>query len=292
MKLIITADWHIRATRPRCRIDIDWMQTQRKALTHIVEIAKEKEATVMVVGDLFHSNSDTNFECIQLIQKMADELGGLYILAGNHDLPFHNSENIEKSAIGVLLNSSNVHLIKDFFSAMEKSFSASNFDEQDYKNANFVFKHTLVFPDEKSIPPNCKGMIAKEMLDEFPNSKWIFSGDYHHNFHYLENGRYVVNPGCLLRQASDMKDYVCGVYYVDTDRESCEFIELGDDEDLVDDSYILNEDERNERIDLFVDKLKTTKITTLDFVENVKNAMLVNDFDSDFVDAVNEFLGV
>ena len=30
-KMIISADWHIRATKPRCRVDNDWLETQRKA---------------------------------------------------------------------------------------------------------------------------------------------------------------------------------------------------------------------------------------------------------------------
>ena len=61
MKLIITADWHIRATRPRCRIDNDWLETQRKALRQVLEISDKKGAPIMVVGDLFHSNSELFF---------------------------------------------------------------------------------------------------------------------------------------------------------------------------------------------------------------------------------------
>ena len=90
MKLIVTADWHIRATKPRCRIDEDWIQTQQKALDQIVQISNKKRAPVFVVGDLFHSNSDTSFQCIQIVQQMADQLGELYVLCGNHDLPVEN----------------------------------------------------------------------------------------------------------------------------------------------------------------------------------------------------------
>ena len=96
MKVIITADWHIRATRPRCRIDENWIKTQELALSQLLEISCKKDAPIMVVGDLFHSNSDTSFECINMVQKLADKLGELYILAGNHDLPYHSSENIDK----------------------------------------------------------------------------------------------------------------------------------------------------------------------------------------------------
>ena len=93
MKFICTADWHIRATRPRCRIDENWIETQVKVLRQLAKISDERNAPIIVVGDLFHSNSDTSFECINMVQKLADYLGELYMLAGNHDLPYHSSEN-------------------------------------------------------------------------------------------------------------------------------------------------------------------------------------------------------
>jgi len=298
MKIIVTADWHIRATKPRCRIDEDWMETQLNALNQIQKISEEKNAPVMVVGDVFHSNSDTSFECLRLVQYIADRLGELYVLAGNHDLPYHNSENLNKSAIGVLLNSNKVHLIKDYFEKLHFNtdekilFSASNFDEQDYKNAKFVFKHVLCFPDVKSIPQNVDAITAKELLDEFPNAEWIFIGDYHHNFHYEKNGRHVINPGCILRQASDFKDYQCGVYCVDTDKNEIEFIPIIDKERFIDDSYILKQEEREQRIESFVDKLKDTKNISLDFIDNVHKAIQENRLESDVVDMIEELLEV
>lgn len=296
MRGIITADWHIRATRPRCRIDDDWMGTQRNALAQIKKISVKKDAPVFVVGDLFHSNSDTSFECIQLVQCLADELGELYILAGNHDLPYHSSENINKSAIGILLNSNNIASIREFnlwvLNHKDVTCSCSNFDEVDDNDAEIVFKHTLVFPDLKSLPPNVDAITSKELLEEFSNAKWIFTGDYHRNFHYEKNGRHVVNPGCLLRQTSDMKNYKCGVYYVDTDENIVEFIPIIDNEEFVDDSYILKQEERENRIESFVDKLKNTKNISLDFVDNVHKAIIANKLNENMVRIIEELLEV
>lgn len=291
-KMIITADWHIRATMPRCRIDTDWINTQRKALNQIVKISEKKKAPVFVVGDLFHTNSDTSFECIWLVQQTAQNLNNLFVLAGNHDLPYHSSENIYKSAIGVLLKSQYVKPIKNYFVKEDIDVSAANFDEQDNKNAEVVFKHVLVFPDLKSLPPTVDALVAKDLLSEFPKAKWIFTGDYHHNFHYEKNGRHVINPGCLLRQASDMKDYKCGVYFVDTDEEIVEFIPIIDNEQFVDDSYILKEGERTERIESFVNKLKDTKNISLDFKDNVFRAMQQNEFSDDMKNMIEELMEV
>lgn len=294
MKLIITADWHLRATRPRCRIDEDWYATQRNAVKQVKNIALEKKCSVAIVGDIFNSNADTSFQCIQIIQDFAKELKdnnlSLYILAGNHDLPYHSSENIEKSAVGILFNSDNIFPIQDL-DKTGKEISAGNFDEE-VKNVKYVFRHILCFPDLKSLPPNVNAITAKELLVETPKAEWVFTGDYHHNFHYAKNGKNVVNPGCLIRQASDMKDYQCGVYFVDTEKDVAQFIPIIDKEQFVDDSYILKQEEREQRIESFVDKLKDTKNISLDFIDNVQKAITANKLSPEMINMLEELLEV
>ena len=214
MRMIITADWHIRNTRPRCRIDEDWIKTQQKALNQIAEICENKNAPLMVVGDIFNSNSDTSFECINMVQKLADRISGIYILAGNHDLPYHSSENINKSAIGVLLQSENIYKIEDY----SDEFSAPNFDEE-RNPMPYMFIHTLTIPS-KDKPEFIECETPESLLKKYPTAKWIFTGDYHKNFVYEKDGRYVINPGCLIRQVSDMKDYQCGVFWAQTEQHS------------------------------------------------------------------------
>lgn len=297
MRMIVTADWHIRNTRPRCRVDDDWMGTQRKALDQIADAAVKHNCPVYCVGDIFHSNSDTNFECMTIVQDFSNKLAShglvLGVLAGNHDLPYHNSDNIGRSAIGVLLQSYNIWYILDsVHDELQENISASNFDESDNRDAKFVFKHILCFPDVKSLPPNVDAVTAKDLLSMFPKARWIFTGDYHHNFHYEKNGRHVVNPGCILRQASDMKDYQCGVYYVDTDENKVEFIPIKDDDNFVDDSYIVKEKEKIARIEEFADSVTNVKKVSLDFLDNVEQSLLQQNFDDDLKDVIKELCNV
>lgn len=292
-KFIVTSDWHLRNQRPRCRKDEDWIDTQKKALKQILDAAIEKNCDVFLVGDIFHSANETTFEIVQIVQNFAKVLGehnlSLYVLFGNHDLRFHSSSYIDKSAVGILLQSENIYPISIF-----ENVSAPNFDEEPkyVEEVDYLFLHTLCFPDMKSVPPNVNATFAKELLEEYLHPKWIFTGDYHGNFHYEWNGRHVVNSGCLLRQVVDMKDHQCGVYYIDTDSEEVEFIPIKDDVELVDDSYIIEEKERDERIESFVDKLRQTDLVTLDYLENVEKALL-NDSISDKVkDVIRELLEV
>lgn len=291
MRLIITADWHLRATLPRCRVDNDWYETQKRAVEQVKNIAVAKKSSVAIIGDIFHSNSDTSFRTIQIVQDFAKELAKeklkCYILAGNHDLIYHSTSNINKSAIGILFNSENIYPI----SSLGDDVSAPNFDEA-VENKKFVFRHILCFPNVKSLPPNVDAVTASELLAETPKAKYVFTGDYHHNFHYEKNGRSVINPGCLLRQASDMKDYQCGVYFVDTEERIVSFVPIIDNELFVDDSYILKQNERTERIESFVDKLQNSELVSLDFVENVKSFMVQNKLEKELVLVVEELLGV
>ena len=288
MRFILTADWHLRATPPRCRIDKDWIETQRKALEQVYKYALGYKCSVFVVGDIFHSNSDVSFQCIQMVQDLADKLDkieqGLFILCGNHDLLYHSSQNIDKSAVGILLKSNNIYKISDF---NYHHVSAPNFDEK-AEDKEFLFIHKLVFPSLEAMPPNVSGGItAEELLTIYPYSDWIFTGDYHKAFHYnSSNMRHVVNPGCLICQATDFKDYTPCVYFINTDERIVKRLDIDDNKEYIDDSYILKQDEREKRLDDFISKVNGTKTMTLDFVENVENELSTGNYSKEFINEV------
>lgn len=278
MKGIITADWHLRATRPQCRIDEDWILTQKNALNQIKKYSEKYDCNVYCVGDLFHANSDVTFEVQNLVIDFANELCThghcLGIIAGNHDLPFHNSENIKRSAIGVILEARNVHYILDCVNdESQEDISAPNFDEE-VENKKFIFRHVLTFPNYKAVPFGVvDALTAKDLLEENRKAKWIFTGDYHRNFHYEKKGRHVINPGCLLRQASDFEDYQPVVYFVDTEKEIVKELPINDSLENMDTKYITVRNEREERISAFVESLSDSQVMTLDFVENVEKSL-------------------
>ena len=286
MRFIVSADWHLREDKPRCRVDEDWIGVQRRALRQLATYCEKYDCDLVVVGDLFHRS--TEFRMVRLVQSLAYRLSvrnlKLYYLAGNHDLLYHSTANLDRSAIGLLESTKNCFYISDLDFC---SVSAPNFDEECDDLKEHLFIHTLCFPDMKSMPPNVNAVCAKDLLEEHPRAKWIFTGDYHHSFHYEWNGRHVVNSGCLIRQAVDMKDYRCGAYFVDTDGNVVEFLPIEDDADMVDDAYIVDEKVRDERIGEFVDKLKGTKAVSLDFADNVEKALASSGLDDAVKDMVN-----
>ena len=269
MKSLVTADWHIRGTVPSC-VDAtpkEWMDLQREALENVLKIAESNHVqAIFVGGDLFHSDASTTFECIHLLQQFALACYGrgikFWVMAGNHDLPYHSSENLSKSAIGVLMGS---------YAVMDMHLcdwcKGSNFDIEDYGDAEVIFKHVLCIPrEDKPDFIDCK--TPDELLADYPHARLIFTGDYHKNFVYEQDGRKVINSGCLLRQAIDFRDYDPGVYVVDTDDGSVSFHSVRVEQKFTEDRDIKKE--RDEMIETFVNGISRQEVT-LDFISSLKD---------------------
>jgi len=299
IKAIITADWHLRDSRPRCRIDEDWFSFQMLMLSKIKDIAIEYDCPVICVGDIFNSNSDVSRELLISVAKWAEGLPkGLFLLAGNHDLLQHSIENLNKSAIGELLQARGVHELQNAYSS--KLVFAPHFGQEGYKEQPIVFEHILCFPDKKLIPMQKEGIMHPEaMLEKYKNAAYIFIGDYHRAFIYstidktTKHKRVVLNPGCLIRQAADLADYKPSVYFVDTENNKEKVIYLDDPNELVDDEYLIERDIKESRIAAFVEKIKSSEGITLDYVQNVLDRMEGNKVLKQAVkDLVIDLLGV
>lgn len=291
MRFICTADWHIRATRPICRTDEDWYLTQEKALDFVAGVAREHKCNIYIIGDIFDRNSDVTFRCLSMLQNMAKSLIAdnihVGVLAGNHDLLYHASENLDKSAIGVFLHSDNVFRISELEKA--NNVAAVDFD-QETLDKRIIFKHVLCFPHKKNIPYNVDALCADDLLKKYKKAEWIFTGDYHRAFHYEIEGRHVVNPGCLLRQAADMSDYAPCVLYIDTEKAIVKKYEVPDNVEFLNTDYLTRQGERETRIEQFAEKLAMTEKISLDYLDNVQKEMRVNKFTPELEKMINELI--
>lgn len=265
MKFILTADWHVRGERPRCRLDDDWIESQRNDINFVIDLANRLKLPIYNTGDIFDSARVSTSALNMVIECLKRLENDFFILPGNHDLLMHNYQNMRHSSIGVLTQ---------YFGELKDGLgvTAQPFGLDEQSDAEIRFMHRLVFPDEKSRPMEGCGQIAQEILDEFPNQKFIFTGDYHHHFIYENDGRYVVNPGCLNIQKADYIDYKPIVFIVDTDKASFEPVEIPVDASLATRDYLVD-DGWDERTDNLVVQIKTNTEVTLDFEVNLEEAM-------------------
>lgn len=280
MRFIFTADWHLRGDRPRCRLDSDWLDTQRQVIRFIGAECERRNCHLIIGGDIFHTPRIIPDVLNLLISELKEAPGiqRVHMMAGNHDLKYHLWENVESSSYGTLR-----HIFSDITEAGSilsvHGAIAFKFGQEEGKGERIVFTHQLVFPDEKAQPMPDIGKTAEQLLSEFPRAEWIFCGDYHHAFHFQKTQtkkstgeritRHVVNPGCITRQVADMADYLPQIFFIDTEIGEVTPIILPDVGDLVTDEYLRKEEERDERIEAFLSLIGSSESASLSFRDNL-----------------------
>lgn len=267
LEAIITGDWHLRNDVPICRPETqeEWIDLQFSKVRQIFEYAINHDLPILHTGDLFH-RSQPYYGVVGRFNELCKELKPeFYKLAGNHDLPYHNFDNVLNSG----WYSAYGEDIKDFYGG------AFHFGTKPTRlKAEIVFTHQLIFKTEKELPPMIDGKTAKDLLNEFSKAKYIFTGDNHKTFHYEKNDRHVINPGCLLRQSATEEDYNTGFYIVNTDTNKFDFHSIGDD-CLLNTNHLQKTKERDERIEAFISKVQASGQVSFNFTENL-NAKLLN----------------
>ncbi len=280
-KIICASDLHLRQDRPRCRIDSDWMETQKKALKQLAEYSHIYKCDIAIIGDVFHTYKVPN-EIINMFLSFTNEIyNNIGIMPGQHDLLFHSFEEINKSGFGVIwvkINSNNIKSL-DYYGRMYKWGTEEYIENSNNKN-DIYFIHQLTFENEESKPPNVEAVTAAELLRKYKEANFIITGDNHHKFYYKNNNRYVINIGSFLRTASDFIHYQPVVYFVDTEEEIVKELPIIDNEEMVTDAYIQKEKETNERLDAlfsYIERIKTDENidTDLDFKNALNKAIIL-----------------
>jgi DNA repair exonuclease SbcCD nuclease subunit len=274
-RFLASSDAHLTMLRPRCRIDDDWLGFQKNILSFIAKEANKRKCEVHHYGDLFDTAKVPDIIKTMFLEFAFSINKGIRVLAGNHSLPYHAWENVSDSSFGIIdeIVKSNNDKIKYFDDiGMYSHFN----EEMKGTETGLVFLHRLTFEKAKDMPPNIKASSAQDLLDKYPDSKYIFVGDMHKAFVYEKKGRYVINPGALFKSSADEKNYKPSIYFVDTDNDKIEQIFLPDVGEVVDDSYLRNEEEKVSRIEAFVEGIKKNGKISLSFLDNLESAIQKN----------------
>lgn len=275
MKILLTADWHIRGDRPRCRIDEDWIESQRQDIQAVVDIARrEKVDEAWVLGDLFHQPRAATEAVNMVLVGLKDlrEVCPVYILPGNHDLPYHDYGNLEQSSLGIVLKSFPELQTREDPSGLTLAAAPFGLDPVD-PHSDVWATHQLTFENDETKPPMAGGKIAQDLLDEAPNVRVVVTGDYHRGYVYTgADGRRVITPGCLNIQAADMDDYKPHVYIWDTatDQVTPHYLPINSVAIVTD--YLAAEKERDKRMDRCLEVATAAASVALSFTDNLKAA--------------------
>ncbi len=299
-KYLITGDWHLRSDTPICRTD-SFMEKQSECLNEVAFLARKYRVDAIInAGDTFHRPRPDHYQELEIMLYEIFKDITIYFIAGNHELLYHRVETINECSIGV------IGKYKNWMNRIQKisgdvCIDLFNFSQNikcpPYSASFFNIAVIHKFVAEKKVPFFIRdGIRAQVLLNENPDYNLIITGDNHHGFYYaLADGkqiRFVINPGCLNRQAADMKSYKPRCYIFDTETSHYDKIFLLDNrlEDVTEEHLIKNE-ERDERITAFVESLKTNRNISLSFEDNLKKFMEDNDLEKETENILLELMG-
>lgn len=286
MKVLLTADWHIRGDRPRCRVDEDWIGSQRQDIAAVRKVADVNNVDeVWILGDLFHQPRCATEAVVMVLDELKKFKVPVYVLPGNHDLPFHDYENLDRCSLGILLKSfPELHTLDEGDGYDSRGFTlvANPFGmDPESPICDVWATHRLVFKDDKSRPMKDLGQTAQELLDAAPSvGAMIVTGDYHHGYvHTGPDNRRVVTPGCLNIQVADMADYRPRVYIWDTmyDSVSIEYIGKEPAANVVTD-YLEVEKMRDDRMEKVLQVVGSSEGVSLSFMDNLEKELATGDY--------------
>lgn len=266
-KYIVTADIHLRNDRPVARIDEDWIQSQKEILDFIVQTANEKEANIVIGGDLFN----TSIVPVRIVNLFLSSIRKckykIYIMGGNHSLLHHQEGLIDDSSVGVLryVDGNIIYLTS------EEARTDGRYEHIAEINEEIAIVHTLCFKTEDNIPFGSNATHAQALLDKYPNYKYLFLGDNHTSFIYKDR---VFNPGCPIVQNAGMIEYRPSIYFVDAVNEVYEKVYTPDHPENLTSAHIEINNARKARLEDFITAIKKDKKLTLSFEDNLKVNMV------------------
>ena len=287
---ILCSDIHLREDQPVCRTD-DFWNTLWNKIRFISDLQKKFDCPVLHGGDLFHQWKPSplllTFASRYLPKKF-------FSIAGQHDLPNHSFELMEKSGINTLATTNVLTLLP----RVHYGFKPEDFHyEKDagiedwvgVKDRKILVWHKMAYQTPPY--PGATGGNAKQLLQKYSSYDLLLTGDNHQSFVEEYEGRILVNPGSLTRQTAAQIDHKPRVYLYYAETNTVEPIYLPI-EDVISREHIEVREERDSRLEAFIEHLNEDWDTTLSFEDNLKAFKDANEISEEVMNIIYKAINV
>lgn len=274
---IFCSDMHLREDVPTCFTG-DWDKEQWEAVMFISNLQTQYQCPVFNAGDLFHHWKPSPNLLTLAMQYLPKQF---YSIAGQHDLPQHNWELRFKSGIFTLVESGHV---KDEQNLHGFSVEFCHYGFEPKNRGKILLWHHLTYQTKPF--PGASGGMAEGILRKYPQFSLIVTGDNHQSFSVEYKGRLLVNPGNITRQTADQADFQprVALWYAETN--TIEWVNLPKQEGVISREHIEIKEERDKRIDSFIDQLNGDWSAGTSFEDNIEQFKNSNDIQPDVMDIV------
>ncbi len=265
MKFITCSDLHLTWKTPIARTD-NFLDTAIYKLSWLKE--NYPEYPLLIPGDIFDKARPEN--SILLIAKVKEVLKNTFCIPGNHDLSYHSLNYFDTSAYGILDAMINIDIrYKEFEDFILYGYPfGQEIEHVEKGNKPLVaMTHQLTF-EKTTIMDN--GVSALYLLQEYPEYDIIITGDNHTFFITEYAGRYVINPGSLLRMKADQINYQPKAIIYDEGK--IEEVDIPIEEDAV---QRFHRDDMNDiklakdQMELYLEMTKNTELELFEFKEKL-----------------------
>ncbi len=262
---ILTADWHLREDSPICRTDSNFLDTQIQKMQFIQKLQITHNCPVIHAGDLFHHWKPSPFLLTQAFRWLPEEF---YTIYGNHDLPQHNKALAEKTGLNTLISAGRINQLKgaDWGIGLNENLNEYVFEVEGRK---ILVWHVLTWKDNPPWP-GCQDPTAKELLEKLPQFDLIVTGHLHIPFVETVQNRVLVNPGPITRQTADQEHLQPKLFLWYSKTNSVEAVNIPIRKEAVSRDHIENKEERDYRIQAFIEKLNSEWEVGISFEANLE----------------------
>lgn len=263
--LILCSDFHLREDTPTCYIG-DYQEEQWNSVDFVSDLQKQYNCQVVHGGDLFDKWKPSPWLLRQTILHLPKEF---YTVYGQHDLPQHSLDQVDKCGINVLEAGNRLRVLSGCHWGQTPIFNEDIVELPCFENRELLVWHHLTYTQRPF--PGAAGGMAEGILRKYPQYDLIVVGDNHQSFTTTFEGRVLVNPGSLMRMDADQIDFKPSVYlwYADTNTVQRVFIPIK--QGVISREHIIVKEERDARIDAFVTRLDGDWEVSMSLDDNFKH---------------------
>lgn len=278
------ADLHFSHKPPLARAEADWYEIQENYWWQVVDTV-DKELPICICGDIF-DRSQPPLELVRFAINLFQSTNTkIYSVAGNHDLPNHNLDEMYRSAYGILVECDAVHdlyrwknaSIFDGTMTAKPTVNLYGFPcgcevkplENKLNGINVAIVHDYIWQGDRtgySGAPESK--LAAKRLDSFEGYDWVVTGDNHIPFHFGK----VSNCGTLIRRKRDEIKYEPGVNILYSDN-TIRRLPLDTSKDKFTDAQEIVQVMDNIGANTFVEELLALGDVALDFAVSIRRLL-------------------
>lgn len=294
---IFCSDLHLSHNAPIWRsAEPDWYAAMKRPLDEIKKIQDNyEECPIFFAGDLFDKwNSPP-----ELINFAMDNLPrNIFAIPGQHDLPLHNIEDIEKSAYQTLIKAGKISPLSyngecNTYGRLALWAYPFGFEleplPEDIGKVNILLAHEYTWMagcSYKDAPEESNILSKKGKLRGYDIA--VF-GDNHIGFRLEKKNITIFNCGSIMRRNADQKDYRPMVGLLTEDGEVLpRYLDTSEDKfmDISSDGFKTSQFNSQ----AFLEELEKLGATSLDFTESIRQYMDTNKTPKDVRNIIDKIL--